>query len=422
VVKQVLIIDESPLIREYLNLKLAENDLEVDLAKNGFEGSSKIRNGAPDLVILDYNLGGNEYSKILKQKKLNPNTVNVPVIILAERIDQKKIFEFLSYDVKKVYTKPVNTALLFGTVAEALGVKLKNLDTRPGVVEVHVNGDIIFVEIAKGLNRDKLDLLYFRIRELVALYNIRLPKIIVMISNTNLTFSDAPNLQRLLEILTHSHNSPSRYIRVLTQDPFVKRFIGNQHDYREIVAVSSLPEAVNGLLGLTHHDEMRDLEILENRVLSSGDPAGGGSLQMRFDAEVPSKKPSLEMLRESLRHHKVAVVDDDCIIQKLVKNTFENIGVSVTAFSNGGTYLESLETGSFDLVFLDLLMPKVDGFEVLKVLNTRRNTPPVVILSSVTRRDAVIQAFKMGIRSYLTKPIKPQDIFMRAMEILAPNI
>jgi DNA-binding response OmpR family regulator len=421
VVKQVLIIDESPLIREYLNLKLTENDLDVDLAKNGLEGSSKIRNGTPDLVILDYNLGGNEYLEILKQKKLNPNTVNVPVIILARRIDQKKILEFLSYDVKKVYTKPVNTELLFGTVAEALQIKLRNLDTHPGVVEIHVNADIIFVEIAKGLNRDKLDLLHFKIRELVALHDIRLPKIIVMISNTNLTFSDTPNLQKLLEILIHSHNSRARYIRVLTQDPFIKQFIGSQNDYREIMAVSSLQEAVSGLLGLTQYDDLRNVEILGDRILSADDLIAGETLQMRFDAEDQVKKPSLEVLRESLRHHKVAVVDDDYVIQELVKNTFEKIGVSVTAFSNGGAYLESLETSSFDLVFLDLLMPKVDGFEVLKVLNTRGNAPPVVILSSVTQRDAVVRAFKMGIKSYLTKPIKPQDIFKRAMEILEPS-
>jgi DNA-binding response OmpR family regulator len=420
--KQVLIVDESPLLREYLNLKLVENDLEVDLARNVLEGCSKIRNGTPDLMILDYNLGGNEYLEVLKQKKQNPNTVNIPVILLARRIDQKKILDLLPYDVKKVYTKPVSPELIFGTIAEVLRIRLKNLDTTPGVVEVHVNEDIIFVEISKGLNRDKLDLLHFKIRELVDLYEIYTPKIIVMVSNTRLTFSDTPNLQKLLETIIRSCKSKTRYIRVLTRDPFVRQFIESQTDYREIQVVSGLQEAVGGLLKeLDGDDDLRIAEVLGDRVLSADASSGGESFQMRFDAEIPSKKPGLEALRESLKNRRIAVVDDDYIIRELVRNTFEKIGVPVTAFSNGGEYLASLTGGTFDLLFLDLMMPKVDGFEVLKTLSTRTDSPPVVILSSVTQRDTVVRAFQMGIKSYLTKPIKPQDIFRRAIEILDPS-
>ncbi|MDR0668609.1 MAG: response regulator [Treponema sp.] len=420
--KQVLIVDESPLLREYLNLKLIENDLDVDLARNVLEGCSKIRNGTPDLLILDYNLGKNEYLDILKQKKMNPNAVNTPVILLARRIEPKKIFDLSAYDVKKVYTKPVSPEPLFKTVAEILRVKMKNIDTGPGVVEVHVNENVIFVEISKGLNRDKLDLLHFKIRELVELYEIYMPKIIVMVSNTRLTFSDTPNLQKLLETIIWSCKSKIRFIRVLTRDPFVRQFIESQNDYREIQVVSTLQEAVGGLLReLSGDDDVRIAEILGDRVLSAGVSGGTESFQMRFDAEVPAQKPGLEALRETLKDRRIAVVDDDYVIQELVKNTFEKIGVSVTGFSHGGEYLDGLAKERFDLLFLDLMMPKVDGFEVLKALSARGNSPPVVILSSITQRDTVIRAFQMGIKSYLTKPIKPQDIFRRAIEILDPN-
>jgi DNA-binding response OmpR family regulator len=420
--KQVLVVDESPLLREYLNLKLIENDMEVDLARNVLEGCSKIRNGTPDLMILDYNLGGDEYLEVLKQKKMNPNTVNMPVILLARRIDPKKIFDLLPYDVKKVYTKPVSPELVFGTITEILHIKLKNMDPNPGVVEVHVNEDIIFVEISKGLNRDKLDLLHFKIRELVELYEIYVPKIIVMVSNTKLTFSDTPNLQKLLETIIQSCKSRTRFIRVLTRDPFVKQFIESQNDYHEIQVVASLQEAVGGLLKeLSGDDDLRIAEILGDRVLSAGKSGDGESFRMRFDAEIPSKKPGLEALRESLKDRRIAVVDDDFVIRELVKNTFEKVGVSVKTFSHGGEYLAGLTSENFDLLFLDLMMPQVDGFEVLKTLSTRNDSPPVVILSSVTQRDTVVRAFQMGIKSYLTKPIKPQDIFRRAIEILDPN-
>jgi DNA-binding response OmpR family regulator len=420
--KQILIIEESPLLREYLNFKLSENDIDVTLAKNGLEGSSRMRIGAPDLVILDYNIGGNEYLDVLKQKKMNPNTVNIPVILLARRIDQKKIFELLPFDVKKVYTKPLNPEPLFGTIAEILRVPFKNMDARAGVVEVHVNEDIIFIEISKGLNRDKLDLLHYKIRELVDLYEIRVPKVIVMISDTKLTFSDTPNLQKLLETIIRSCRSRARYIRVLTRDPFVKQFVETQNDYGDIHVVSSLPETMKDLLeGVDGDDEFKRAEILGDRVLSADESSGEESLQMRFNADVQSKKSGIETLRESLKDRKITIVDDDFVIRELVKNTFGKIGIPVKEFSNGGDYIAAMEKENCDLLFLDLLMPKMDGFDVLKILGTRRDAPPVIIISTITQRDTVVRAFQLGIKSYLTKPIKPQDIFKKAIEILDPN-
>jgi DNA-binding response OmpR family regulator len=66
-------------------------------------------------------------------------------------------------------------------------------------------------------------------------------------------------------------------------------------------------------------------------------------------------------------------------------------------------------------------MPKMDGFGVLESLSTRSSSPPVIVLSSETRRDTVIRAFKLGIKSYLTKPVKPTDVFKKAMETLRPD-
>jgi DNA-binding response OmpR family regulator len=423
--KEVLIIDQSVFLRDFLRMKLGENDVEVTTASGDLEAISKIRNGAYDLVILDYNLGGHGYMEILKQKKANPNTRNIPVFLFVQRIEQKEVIELLPYNVKKVFNRPVHIDALFASMAEFLKIDFKNMDKHPGNVEVHVNDDIIFVEISQGLNRDKLDLLHFKIAELINLYEIKVPKIIVMLSDMRLGFADAPNIQRLLEIIVQACKGKSRFMRILTNDNFAKKHIeGQKEEYGEIETAPSLLAALEGLISeLGKGDEERDAEILWNRVLAAKDAAEGESLGLRYNAaKFPPKKFDLENLKESIQHCKIAVVDNDSGIRELLKSTFQRIGLEVSAFSSGEEFLSAVKGAArFDLIFLDLLLPKMDGFAVLESLGAYASAPPVIILSAVTQRESVIRAFKMGIKSYLTKPIKPADIFRKAMEILIPD-
>jgi DNA-binding response OmpR family regulator len=424
--KEVLIIDQSIFLRDFLRIKLGENDVEATTASSDLEAISKIRNGAYDLVILDYHLGGHGYMEILKQKKANPNTRNIPVFLFAQRIEQKAVIDLLPYNVKKVFSRPVHIDALFASLAEFLKIDFKGMDKHPCTVEAHVNDDIVFLEISQGLNRDKLDLLHFKIAELINLYEIRVPKVIVMLSDMKLGFADTPNIQKLLETIVQSCKGKSRFMRVLTKDHFVKKYIEDQKlEYGEIQVVPSLLAALDGLIAeLGRGDEQRDAEILWNRVLTAKDAAAAGeSLGLRYNAaKFHPKKLDLETLKESVQSRKIAVVDKDPAIQELLKNTFQRLGLTVSAFSSGEEFLAALKDSvRFDLVFLDLVLPKIDGFGVLESLGTYSSAPPVIILSAVTQRESVIRAFKMGIKSYLTKPIKPTDIFRKAMEILSPD-
>jgi DNA-binding response OmpR family regulator len=421
--KQILIIDESPLFREYLRIKLTENDIEVSLGVNALDGVAKIRTLTPDLIIMDYHLSRHGCMEVLQAKRANPNAVKIPVIMMAQRIDQKKILELVPYNVKKVFTKPVKIDALFVTLSEILQVPFA-VDESPGIVEVHVNDDIIFIEIAQGLNRDKLDLLRFKITELIELYEIKVPKVIVMLSDIHLTFVDAPNLQKLLEVVMLASRARRRYIRVLTRDAFVRQYIEGQKEYGEIEVVSNLQYAMDGLLSELDASMAyaeKKAEIIGDKILSAGPEAEGGAMQLRFDAESKPKKIDMETLGEAMQNLRIAAVDDDLIIRELIKNAFQKTGAEIRTFANGGEYLAVVEKENFDLVFLDLMMPVVDGFAVLSSLRAKDIRQPVIVLSAVTQRETVIRAFRMGVKSYLTKPLKPDDIFKKAMEILKPD-
>ena len=73
------------------------------------------------------------------------------------------------------------------------------------------------------------------------------------------------------------------------------------------------------------------------------------------------------------------------------------------------------------LVFLDLMMPEMDGFQVLQNIKQIEKRPPIIVLSALSKRETVMQALQLGVSSYMIKPLKPQTIRMKASEILQMN-
>ena len=416
--KSVLVVDEAPMFREYILTKLEENNIEATLAINGLDGIAKLRNTIPDLLIIDYHLSRQGCMEVLKQKKAGASLAPIPVIVTAQKLDQKKILDLVPYNVKKVFTKPVKIDALFTTVQEILGVSLA-IDTSPGIVEVHVNDDIVFVEITEGLNRDKLDLLRFKIAELIELYQIKIPKVIIMISGFNISSADDPNIIKLLNNILASSRAMKKNIRILTKDDYLRNFIKDQKKYEDIEAVSSLQYALYGLLkefDVSESGETKAVFIGDKVLLA--ETAEGESMQLRFDKEI---KFSIDDVKESLMGLRIAAVDDDDIILELIKNTFSGFDIELGFFIDGAEFISMLDKVRYDLILLDLVMPRADGFEVLRELRDKNIDTPVIILSALTERETVIRAFQMGIKSYLTKPLKPTDIFRKVMEILRVN-
>jgi DNA-binding response OmpR family regulator/ribosomal protein S8 len=356
--------------------------------------------------------------ELLRKKKDDPNTINTPVIIMAQKIEQKQLLELVPYNVKKVFSKPIKIDALYASLSDLLGVPF-SIDDTPGIVEVHVNDSIIFIEIAQGLNQDKIDLLRFKIAELIELYEIRVPKVIIMLSDIKLNFADAPKIQSLFQTVIQSSKAKQRFIRVLTKDNFVRQFVNGQKDYSEIAVVTNLRYAMDDLLaniGREEHEEKK-AELISDRVLRAKTREGEEAMALKFDAET--KNISLELMKDSVKNIKIAVVDDDIATQELIKNTFKSASVSV--FPGGKEFIACLDTMDFNLAFLDLKIPGADGFEVLKVMQTRDIRYPVIVLSSIAQRETMIRAIQMGVKSYLIKPLKPDDIYRKSMEILKAN-
>ena len=107
---------------------------------------------------------------------------------------------------------------------------------------------------------------------------------------------------------------------------------------------------------------------------------------------------------------KVLIADDNQLLReglKLILSDTKDIHV-VEEASNGQEVLDKLDTNSFDVIVLDINMPKKTGFEVLTELKTRGNKIPVLILSTYSAEDYRHLAIKEGASGYLTKEDAPE--------------
>lgn len=413
--KTVLIIDESPLFRDYLQKKLGEYGLEVIKAVNGVDGSAKIANLMPDLIITDYFLSQKDLVSILKTKQADANTAEIPVIVVSARISREKIQELATYNVKKFFTKPLKVDLLLGAISESLGQKIQ-LDSTPCILEAHMNDDILFIEIARGLNTEKINLLEFKITELLKIYAVEIPKILIMFSNVEIKEADKAKLQFLLELLVGFTRGRVRWIKVLTQSKDIENMVRGLWEFNEITITDSLDKAMDELSERRNPDGSLQEKIINTGVAKNDSPA---ELQLKFEQDNAFKDLT-ERFNSEAGDLNFAVVDDDFIVQEIIKNTFGETKCKIAAFDDGKNFLDDIPK-DLDLIFLDLMMPNTNGFEVMEALRMRQNPTPVIILSALSRKETVMKAMSFGIKSYITKPIKPDELLKKTFEAVGSH-
>ena len=115
----------------------------------------------------------------------------------------------------------------------------------------------------------------------------------------------------------------------------------------------------------------------------------------------------------------ILVADDDPQMRRLIRSILERDGYRVTEAGDGLDALESIESGQFDLMMLDIDMPRLDGLGVLEELRTRIKTAgvPVVVLTARTD-DTEIRVLELGAQDFLSKPVQPQSLQARVKAVL----
>ena len=116
----------------------------------------------------------------------------------------------------------------------------------------------------------------------------------------------------------------------------------------------------------------------------------------------------------------VLIVDDEYGIREIIREYCENEGYNVHEAENGIIALGLLERVKVDIIILDIMMPKMDGYTALTKIREKYDTP-VIMLSARSEEYDKLQGFDLGVDDYVTKPFSPKELMARIRAVLSRN-
>lgn len=107
---------------------------------------------------------------------------------------------------------------------------------------------------------------------------------------------------------------------------------------------------------------------------------------------------------------RILIAEDEKALSKVLVKIFEKNNYSVDSVDNGADAIDYIEAGNYDVVVLDVMMPKADGITVLKKIRAEGNQVPVLILSAKSEIDDKVLGLDSGANYYLTKPFDTKEL------------
>ena len=115
---------------------------------------------------------------------------------------------------------------------------------------------------------------------------------------------------------------------------------------------------------------------------------------------------------------KILIAEDDRELRQLFTHVLLKHGYTVTGVSDGQEALDALEGEYYDLLISDIMMPRVDGYELVRQLREAKNTTPVLMITAKDAFDDMRMGFQSGVDDYMVKPINVNEMVLRVGALL----
>lgn len=119
---------------------------------------------------------------------------------------------------------------------------------------------------------------------------------------------------------------------------------------------------------------------------------------------------------------RILLVEDDDTVAEVVDSYLRSAEMTVVRCADGGSAVATALSCTPDLVLLDVMLPGIDGFEVLRRLRGQAVTAPVIMLTALAEEDDRIRGLEVGADDYLTKPFSPRELVLRVKSVLRRTV
>jgi len=130
-------------------------------------------------------------------------------------------------------------------------------------------------------------------------------------------------------------------------------------------------------------------------------------------------EPLINAMPEELS---ILLAEDNLINQKVAQSIFKNIGYEIDIVKNGAEAVEQVERQKYDVLFMDLLMPEMDGYQATEIIREAGHTLPIVAMSANETDETRKAAFEAGMNDYLMKPTRVENIKHLLIKLFSTTI
>ena len=216
-----------------------------------------------------------------------------------------------------------------------------------------------------------------------------------------------------LKELYHDLRTPVNYI--LGYSEMLQELAGEEARESLIPDLQKIHKAAKNWLGLM---EEHLLPAHASGDFPDGERGGAGASQVNTEILIPGVEyrvpPAQNVGVSGSAEGRILVVDDDPENREMLKRRLQKQGYTVVEAEDGLQAMNTLRNGEIELVLLDLIMPGIDGYQVLTRMKSddRMSGIPVIMISALDQENGIARCIELGAEDYLSKPFNP--IFLRA--------
>ena len=115
---------------------------------------------------------------------------------------------------------------------------------------------------------------------------------------------------------------------------------------------------------------------------------------------------------------RILILEDEYALRISIEEFLEDLGFEVKGFERGDEFLDELYKQSYDVILLDVKVPGINGFELLKELRSAGNQIPAIFVTSMTHVDDLAKGFELGCCDYIKKPFDLKELEVRLRNVL----